>query len=104
MPIGALTGLALILHELATNAVKYGALKTEHGRVTVGWQTDGEQLELRWVERGGSPLETTVPVPGFGTTLVNNTAVNQFGGKLERDWSPDGLAVTITVPIPALTV
>lgn len=78
--------LALIFHELATNASKYGALSHEEGHVTVTWATEADQVLMEWAESGacevGAP-ETT----GFGTGLVEIT-IERIGGKIERDWRP----------------
>ena len=65
-----MNGIALIFHELTTNAAKYGALNYDEGRVNVNWRQEDGNLVLRWVERGGPPLEAPPAASGFGSTLV----------------------------------
>jgi|HubBroStandDraft_6_1064221.scaffolds.fasta_scaffold410608_2 two-component sensor histidine kinase len=98
----ATNGLALVLHELATNAAKYGALKSEEGVIELSWQTNGEQLAINWSERGGPPIARPPDATGFGTRLSQSTIVGQFGGDLTYDWRRDGLAVKISVPLEKL--
>lgn len=98
----AINGLALVLHELATNAVKYGALSEPQGKVDISWRTEDGRLILKWVEHGGPRIEVPTGASGFGTKLVQNTVVRQLGGKLDNDWLPQGLAVTTSVPLGAL--
>lgn len=93
--------LRLALHELATNAAKYGALSTEHGWVEIAW-TDAEgQFELLWREQGGP----TVVAPmrrGFGTKLVIRNLGIAFGGKVALEFDPGGVACLLRAPsIPA---
>jgi two-component sensor histidine kinase len=98
----ATNGLALVLHELATNAAKYGALKLEDGVVQLSWQANGGRLAIDWAERGGPPIARPPHATGFGTRLSESTVVGQFGGHLTYDWRPEGLAVKISVPIENL--
>jgi two-component sensor histidine kinase len=98
----AVNGVALVVHELATNAAKYGALNVDEGRVDVNWQQRDGTLVLRWVERGGPPIEAPPATKGFGSKLTQTTIVRQFGGTLDYEWLPKGLAVTITVPVDSL--
>ena len=93
--------LALIFHELATNASKYGALSREGGSVTVAWSTEEDRIQIAWTERGAK--EVAKPeTAGFGTKLVETT-IERIGGRIERDWRPDGLHVRISLPKSALT-
>jgi two-component sensor histidine kinase len=94
----ALSGIAMVFHELATNSVKYGALKTEGGKVGVIWSTVAEKLELQWIERGGPTIASTPSSKGFGSKLLESTIVKQFKGELNHDWHPDGLTVKFSVP------
>ncbi|HSI20019.1 MAG TPA: PAS domain-containing protein [Sphingomonas sp.] len=97
------TPLALLFHELATNAAKYGALSVPDGRVTVSAARDGETTVLSWIERGGPVVTQPPQAGGFGTQLIELSAVRQLGGKVDRDWRPEGLQVTIRTPQSAMT-
>jgi PAS domain S-box-containing protein len=92
--------LALVLHELATNAVKHGAWSVPEGRVQVGWRVEEAEgvrrLRLRWEERGGPPVAPPV-ARGFGTRLVEHAAASELGGPAELTFAPEGLAAEITV-------
>jgi len=96
------TSIALLLHELATHAVKYGALASEKGRVDIEWQVDGNEIRVRWEERGGPRLTGTPSSEGFGTRLAGATIVGQLGGEIERDWNPEGLVLRLRLPIESL--
>ena len=98
----ATNGLALVLHELATNAAKYGALSSDDGIVEVLWRVNDGQLEIDWIERGGPPVAGPPETTGFGTRLSQSTVVGQFGGEVHREWRHDGLAVRLTVPVENL--
>jgi PAS domain S-box-containing protein len=89
--------LALAVHELSTNAAKYGALSLPVGGVQVGWELNGTKLELRWTERGGPPVEPTAP-GGFGIRMIKASIERQLGGTVEFDWRHDGLRCTISIP------
>jgi two-component sensor histidine kinase len=91
--------IAVALHELATNAAKYGALSDGEGRVEVAWScaTDG-QLTIRWTEKGG-PLVTTPTRQGFGTRIVGRIIREQSKGEMRLDWNPAGLECEIVLPI-----
>jgi PAS domain S-box-containing protein len=96
------TPLALLFHELATNAAKYGALSTDEGRVSVDVARGGDVVALRWTETGGPPV--TAPAgKGFGTQLLEMSAARQLGGAIARDWRPEGLMLTVTVPADAFS-
>ncbi len=100
----AANGFALVCHELATNAAKYGALTRDAGRVHVSWQQDDGRLEIVWRERGGPAIAAPPAKRGFGTTLADRTVVGQFRGTLSHDWQEQGLSVTISVPIANLSI
>jgi two-component sensor histidine kinase len=91
--------VALIFHELATNAAKYGAL-SQDGAVAVKWTADDANLIVDWVETGG-PATTPPMRNGFGTLLVSSTIANH-GGQLTYDWRPEGLAVKVRLPLGSL--
>lgn len=95
-------GLGMMLHELATNAVKYGALSVSDGRVTIVWSIDDEKrgtstVNLRWRESNG-PKVTPPSANGFGTRLIKFTAERDLGGRFEQDYNPEGLVVTLSFP------
>jgi two-component sensor histidine kinase len=88
----AATDLALVFHELATNAAKYGSLR-EGGAVTIGWRVEDATVHIGWVERGGARITGAPQRKGFGTTLAERT----LGGAIAYDWNHDGLRVAMTV-------
>ena len=87
------TPLALLIHELATNACKYGALSSPDGEVRLTTKIVDDTLEFRWVETGGPPIAGPPTTTGFGTTLTELSIVQQLGGSIEREWRPTGLCV-----------
>jgi PAS domain S-box-containing protein len=90
--------LALVLHELGTNAQKYGALSTASGSVTITWMVEGGLLRLRWEERGGPPI-TSLTGRGFGTTLIEQSVKGE-GGNARMSVGTDGVLWEITLPLP----
>ncbi|MEG3163697.1 PAS domain-containing protein [Sphingomonas sp. PB2P19] len=96
------TPIALLFHELATNATKYGALNTNSGSVEVAIALDSGSVILTWHERGG-PVVVAPEGGGFGSQLIEMSAVRQLGGAVTRDWRPEGLVMTITIPERALS-
>jgi two-component sensor histidine kinase len=97
----ASTSLALFLHEAATNAAKYGALREPEGRVAVSWRIDEDTLQITWQERGRTI--DTVPGPdGFGTTLVKRSIEGQLSGRIAYLWEPDGLRIDVSIPTERL--
>ncbi len=103
-PIGvkAATSLALILHELATNAAKYGALTSSEGRVTIAGERHDGNFALTWQERGGPPVEGPPVRRGFGAVLAERGAITQLGGSILHDWAPEGLTLRLDVPLERL--
>jgi PAS domain S-box-containing protein len=93
----AAQGLAMILHELTTNAAKYGALSTASGRLAISWRRDGDDLVLQWTESGG-PAVSPPRRRGFGSQLMVGTVERQLHGKVEMTWESAGLNVRIRVP------
>jgi len=93
----AVQSLSLLFHELATNAVKYGALGRDSGQVEVSWRREGETMLVSWKEEGGPPV---VPPKrkGFGTRLLNQVSGRQLNAKLEFNWDPHGLQLQIRLP------
>ena len=98
----AVMSMALLLHETATNAAKYGALSSQHGHVDVSWLVWNEQLLLAWREHGGPTLEGQSDHEGFGSLLTRLTVTGQLGGKISRDWNQEGLTVNLTVRLESL--
>ncbi|MBB3763315.1 PAS domain-containing protein [Sphingomicrobium lutaoense] len=94
----AVTPIALAFHELATNAVKYGALSIEGGHVDLGVSVSEEQVRLDWEEKGGPAVVAPPERKGFGSDLVAMSIERQLRGKVRRDWSEEGLAVTVSLP------
>jgi PAS domain S-box-containing protein len=92
--------LALALHELATNAAKYGALSQPSGRLQVSWSLANARLELQWIERGG-PAPGQVEPGGFGLRVIKASVEGQLDGKVEFDWRQDGLRCSLSVPLQA---
>lgn len=98
--------MSLTLHELATNAAKYGALSVGAGRITIVWRVEPapddeegrDRLRLVWSERGGPPVERPTDRGGFGTTLIDRMVAAQDGG-IERDWAAKGLEVVLVLPL-----
>ncbi|PPD44062.1 MAG: hypothetical protein CTY15_08360 [Methylocystis sp.] len=101
----AVTSLSLILHELATNASKYGALSTIEGAVQIVWESskDGRLLVLTWRERNGPPVLVPVRKKGFGSQLMEISAKGQLGGDLRVDWNESGIGVTLTTLLDRLS-
>ncbi|WP_026782293.1 HWE histidine kinase domain-containing protein [Pleomorphomonas koreensis] len=99
----AVAGLALIVNELATNAVKYGALASDAGRVSIVWGVEADRLLLTWTERGGQAVTAPPDRVGFGSRLLDCTIVRQFGGRFARHWRPAGLIVRVELPLAAVS-
>ena len=90
--------LALVLHELATNAAKYGALSVPNGHLSVNWSVTGENLVLVWSESGGPPVSGKPARNGFGSKLIHVTTSGTLGGTIDYEWLPVGLQVTLVCP------
>jgi two-component sensor histidine kinase len=93
----AITTFALLLHELATNSVKYGALGAADGNVTVRWASGEGTLRLAWTETGGPPIAAAPDRQGFGTEMVDRV-VRSAQGTIARTWHPEGLVVDLQFP------
>jgi PAS domain S-box-containing protein len=98
----AVQPLSMVVHELVTNAAKYGALSLPGGRVRMGWrlvpEEDGERLVIEWAERGGPAVAGPPARRGFGSALIGATVRSQLGGRIGMDWAADGLRCTIDLP------
>ncbi len=103
LPPATAVAFGMVIHELVTNAAKYGALSTPAGRLSVTWeahQLDGEQaLRLEWLERGG-PAVVAPSRTGFGSRLVERLLVRQLRGRIEPAFEPDGLRVKVDLVVP----
>jgi PAS domain S-box-containing protein len=93
----AAQSFALALHELVTNAAKYGALSSVSGRVELAWELTADRLVLRWIERGGPPTHAPSS-PGFGTRIITASVEGQLGGQATFDWRPEGLQCVLSIP------
>ncbi len=94
--------LALVFHELATNAAKYGALSSAQGAISVTWEVDGQSVLVHWKETGGPPIATAPTSGGFGTLLATKS-IAALQGSISPSWLPEGLAVQIEVPTARLS-
>jgi PAS domain S-box-containing protein len=98
----AATPIALVVHELATNAAKYGALSASEGRVRIRLERSKDALTIIWTEQGGPPVPEARS-EGFGSTLSRISIENQLGGRIHHDWRAEGLEVTLGIPLAALS-
>ncbi len=91
------TTLALVIHELATNSVKYGALSSDEGTLDLSGSLEGEDLSIVWMERGGPTIDIPAAPSGYGSRLVDRSVEGQLGGSIKYNWEPDGLNVGLTI-------
>jgi two-component sensor histidine kinase len=98
----ATNAMALAFHELATNAAKYGALASDVGHVEIVCRTDDETLTVTWTEKGGRNIAAAPAAEGFGSQMMKNALIGQFGGTIDREWRGEGLVVTISAPLASL--
>lgn len=96
------TPLALIFHELATNAAKYGALSTQQGRVTIMVTRERGEVRLDWREEGGPTVQPTCH-EGFGSRLIQLSVERQLGGRIKREWRPEGLSISLWIPVGSMS-
>jgi two-component sensor histidine kinase len=94
----AVTSIALLLHEFATNAAKYGALSSPTGTVKIVFAQEGDAIVVHWTERGGPPVSAPKGGEGFGGLLSRIAATHQLGGEIARDWKPEGLTIRLSIP------
>jgi len=101
LAVMAVQPLAMVLHELATNAAKYGALSRPGGTLTLRWVLDHEAglLALDWLEGGGPPLAGPPLRRGFGSRVIETTIRSQLRGQVERHWEEAGLVCRILLPL-----
>lgn len=97
------TSVALLFHELATNAAKHGALSSPRGQVHLDTRHEEDRFILTWTESGGPPVSGAPERTGFGTSLATLSVEAQLGGRLAREWRPEGLRMVIDLPAAALS-
>jgi two-component sensor histidine kinase len=91
------TTLALVIHELATNSVKHGALSTDTGSLDLSGRTEDDQVHLIWSETGGPKIAGTPEMSGFGSRMVLRSVAAQLGGTITYDWQLSGLVATLVM-------
>jgi PAS domain S-box-containing protein len=101
---GLVTTFALLLHEFATNAAKYGALSTPTGHIDIACSECEGQFALTWQEHGGPRIGSHSDSEGFGTRLARSTVKDQLRGEISRDWKPEGLTIRLSVARDRITV
>jgi two-component sensor histidine kinase len=94
---GSATTLAMVVHELATNSLKYGALSSPNGTLDVSCAVPDEEIVIVWTERGGPPVSAPEGVGGFGSKLVTRSMSSQLGGSIDRQWLAEGVVAIIRI-------
>ena len=102
----AALAMSLALHELATNAAKYGALSNDEGTVSLAWRIDGgedgdRRVRIEWREEGGPPVAPTRI--GFGSRLIERALASEIGGLAEIEYRPSGVAFTVDASLASLS-
>lgn len=100
VPPKVAVALALAVHELCTNAVKYGALSDDHGRIDISWRLGDGQFQLEWAETGG-PTVSPPAARGFGSRMLERALAAELGGSVRLAFDPAGLRCTIAAPASA---
>jgi two-component sensor histidine kinase len=98
----AVTSIVLLMHEMATNGAKYGALSSQSGHVEMSWSVGQHRLLLKWREGGGPPVTGPPKNEGFGSIFARLAVTDQFGGKISQEWDREGLTVTLSAPMERL--
>ena len=88
--------LAMVMHELATNSAKHGALSCDGGSLDVSGEVHEDQLKLVWAETGGPQIAEMPELKGFGSALIVQIMANELGGSVEYDWQTSGLVATVS--------
>jgi two-component sensor histidine kinase len=96
------TAIAMIVHELATNSMKYGALSTAMGKLTISAQVQADKIEMTWTETGGPPIVPTTNAPGFGSKLVTRSVKDQLNGAMKIEWLREGVVILFTLSLAHL--
>lgn len=95
----AITSLALLFNEFATNAAKYGSLSVPGGRIAVTCTQEGDRMHIVWTESGGPPVSAPGAAEGFGSVLAEGTVKRQLAGELTREWQADGLVIRLIASV-----
>lgn len=98
LEVNAAQPLSMALHELATNAAKYGAMSVRGGSLNVDWRIENDRVHLCWREAGGPPLSGPSPRAGFGSKLITMLFEGQLGGVVNKRWEPTGLVCEMSFP------
>lgn len=98
------TALAMVLHELATNSVKYGALSALAGTLDVSCVVEGDEVVLVWTERGGPHIAEPPETTGYGSRMLMRSMQSQLNGSVTRDWTEDGAIITLRIDVKRLAV
>jgi two-component sensor histidine kinase len=101
---GAATGLALVIHELATNSLKYGALSLSTGNLNVSGTICGDTVVLAWTEQGGPEVVVPNGAGGYGSRLLERTMAGHLGGSITFNWTPGGALITLTIDAARLAI
>jgi two-component sensor histidine kinase len=99
----SVTSFALLLHEFATNAAKYGALSLPEGLLDISCSESEEVFTVVWSERNGPLIEREPDSTGFGTLLAKATVHGQLHGEIRRDWKHEGLTITVAFPTRSIS-
>ncbi len=91
----AATSLALVIHELATNSLKYGALSVDTGLLDISGRLVEDTAEIVWTEQGGPEVKAPSASEGYGSKLLQRTLAGQLGGSISYDWTKSGVQVTL---------
>ncbi len=100
---GSAVSLSMVIHELCTNAVKYGALSSANGRIAISWTVEQEpkRFRLRWIERGG-PLVVEPTRKSFGSKLIEQALPGQLQGEARLHFAPEGLICDVNIPLSVM--
>ncbi len=99
LPPNMVVPLSMVLHELSTNAAKYGAFSVERGRVAIAWRTDGGEVRFTWTETGGPPVASDINA-GFGSKLISRVVSYDLGGAADLKFALKGFRCMLTFPLP----
>jgi two-component sensor histidine kinase len=89
------TALAMVVHELATNSAKHGALSSDAGALAITGAEEGDRLKLVWAETGGPPISESPEMHGYGSRMMVRSIETQLSGSVTYDWQPSGLVATV---------